>query len=299
MITVKKIIKRILEGKYSELEANILITKHYKNEYFDSFYSEFKSRTILILNEFMFELSDAEILRIIEDVNEFNEKNNFNSKIDIPKVYVSYQDEWDKIKVFYKKIDKYEFIFNVQGLDEKPLKTNYYKSLIFLNKLITNYITHNNFRYGFGYSIEKLNKLQYYPVLLDLIKTLETPPPKESDAEHTEAIKKLKTIWLAEPKISVEDFIQKGVNKGLWNENLKIITSRGSLYGTGKTLLSSIYFAFKDWAISSNTDYNEVGKAFCEAFNIEIKKATIEKYKAFSSGKPKIITEIKRTFGVK
>jgi hypothetical protein len=127
----------------------------------------------------------------------------------------------------------------------------------------------------------------------------ETPPQNESDTEHTEAIKKLKTIWLAEPKISVEDFIQKGVDKGLWNENLKIITSRGSLYGTGKTLLSSIYFAFKDWAISSNTDYNEVGKAFCEVFNIEIKEATKEKYKAFSSGKPKIITEIKRTFGVK
>lgn len=125
------------------------------------------------------------------------------------------------------------------------------------------------------------------------------PQPELSENDYAKAIEKLNTIWLAEPKISVEEFIQKGVAKGLWNENLKIITSRGSLYSTGKTLLSSIYFAFKDWAISSNTDYNEVGKAFCEVFNIEIKEATKEKYKAFSSGNPKIITEIKRTFGVK
>lgn len=127
----------------------------------------------------------------------------------------------------------------------------------------------------------------------------ETKPKKESDANHTEAIEKLKTVWLAEPKLTVEDFIQKGIDKGLWNESLKIITSKGSLYGTGKTLLSSIYFAFKGWAISVNTNYNEVGKVFCEVFNIKIKETTKEPYKAFSSGNPKIITEIKRTFGIK
>lgn len=175
MITVEKIIKSVLKGKYSKLEANILITKHYKNEHFDSFYSEFKFKTLSILNEFMFELSDAEILRIIEDINEFNEGNDFNSKIDIPKVYVSSQYEWDKISCFYRKTDKYEFIFNVQGLDEKPIKTNYYKTLIFLNKLITNYITHDLYGFGFGFPSEELNKLQYYPVLLNLIKTLEIP----------------------------------------------------------------------------------------------------------------------------
>lgn len=175
MITVEKIIKSVLKGKYSKLEANILITKHYKNEHFDSFYSEFKFKTLSILNEFMFELSDAEILRIIEDINEFNEGNDFNSKIDIPKVYVSSQYEWDKISCFYRKTDKYEFIFNVQGLDEKPIKTNYYKTLIFLNKLITNYITHDLYGFGFGFLSEELNKLQYYPVLLNLIKTLEIP----------------------------------------------------------------------------------------------------------------------------
>lgn len=127
----------------------------------------------------------------------------------------------------------------------------------------------------------------------------ETQPLKESDTEHTEAIRKLKTIWLAEPKLTVEDFIQKGIDKGLWNESLRIITIRKSLYGTGKTLLSSVYFAFKDWAISINIDYKEVGKVFCEVFNIEIKETTKEPYKAFSSGNPKIITEMKRTFGVK
>jgi hypothetical protein len=121
--------------------------------------------------------------------------------------------------------------------------------------------------------------------------------PQEKNIDNSEKIKKLKTIWLAESKISVEDFIQKGIEKGLWNDSFEIILAQNSTYSTGKTMLGSIFIAFKGWAISSNIDPNKVGAVFCNVFNIVIKTTTKEPYKAFSSGNPKVVTEIKRTFG--
>jgi hypothetical protein len=131
-----------------------------------------------------------------------------------------------------------------------------------------------------------------------------TPQPQGRETvmlpvlKHSDAIEKLKKVWLADPKITVEDFIQKGIVKGLWNENLNIITARGSLYGTGKTMLGSIFIAFKGWAISNNIDSKKVGIVFCNVFNVDIKKATNEPYKAFSSGNSKTVTEIRRAFGI-
>jgi len=148
---------------------------------------------------------------------------------------------------------------------------------------------------------QKINIEQLPPQQITIQKR-ELPEPKplqENNTDHSEKIKKLKTIWLSEPRISVEDFIQKGIEKGLWSANLKILTAKGGLYGTGKTMLGSIFIALKDWAILNNINYNIVGEVFCEVFNIEIKETTKEKYKAFSSGNSKIITQIKRTFQVK
>jgi len=122
------------------------------------------------------------------------------------------------------------------------------------------------------------------------------PEPKET--ERLKKIKKLKSIWLAEPKLTVEDFLKKGNNKGFWNDNLDLTLQRGiSTYGIGKTFLGNIFIAFKGWAIPEHLNYNEAGKIFCEVFNVKVKEATKEKYKAFSSGNEKQIREIKRTFG--
>lgn len=127
----------------------------------------------------------------------------------------------------------------------------------------------------------------------------ETQPPKESDAKYTEAIKKLKSIWLADPKLTVEVFLQKGNDKAFWNDDLQLTLQRSvSTYGTGKTFLANIFIAFKNWAIPEHLDYKEAGKVFCEVFNINVKESTKEKYKVFISGNPKQIREVKRTFGV-
>ena len=109
----------------------------------------------------------------------------------------------------------------------------------------------------------------------------------------------LKSIWMPEAKISFQEFLQAGIDKGIWNEQYQIITKKGGLYSTGKDLLGSLFVALKGFAISENIDYKVAGKAFCEFFHIMIKEHTKEPYKAFSSGNQKIIKELRRAFGIK
>lgn len=128
----------------------------------------------------------------------------------------------------------------------------------------------------------------------------EKQKPKPKGKERLAKIEKLKSIWLAEPKLTVEDFIQAGNDKGFWNDNLELTLQRNvSSYGTGKTFLGNVFIAFKGWAIPTHLDYKEAGRIFCEVFNINIKESTKEKYKAFSSGNGKQVAEVKRTFTIK
>lgn len=126
------------------------------------------------------------------------------------------------------------------------------------------------------------------------------PKPKQKETELSKKVEKLKTIWLAEPKLTVTDFIKKGINKGFWDNDLNILLQRNtSTYGSGKVFLGNIFIAYKGWAIANHLDYKEAGKIFCEVFNIDTKESTKEPYKSFSSGNGKQIAEIKRTFGIR
>lgn len=145
--------------------------------------------------------------------------------------------------------------------------------------------------------------LSNFKIFDEYFKNIQTPTPtgqpqQESSNTELKQSEKLKKIWLANPKISVDVFLQKGIEKGIWDENYKIITQRGSLYGTGKTLLGSLSIALKGWAINENIDYKIVGTCFCDAFNIEQKESTKDPYKAFSTGNPKIIKEFKRAYKI-
>lgn len=123
---------------------------------------------------------------------------------------------------------------------------------------------------------------------LDIIETEPQQPKTE-----------LSKIWLNEPKITVDNFLKLGIEKGIWNEQNNIITAKGKLYGTGKSLLGNLSIALKGYAISENTDYKEVGKAFCNTFNLPINEKTKEKFKAFSSGNEKQIILLKKAFNIK
>lgn len=158
--------------------------------------------------------------------------------------------------------------------------------LIFTEKTIYDFGYWN----GIIYSIDEL--CENAGLRLDDLKAL---PPQQTEKPKPE----LNKIWLSEPKISVQDLLTLGVEKGIWNDEYQIITAKGSLYGTGKTMLGSLFIALKGYAISDNIDYKVAGKAFCKNFNISVNDKTKEPYKAFSSGNEKLIRELKRAFNIK
>ncbi len=148
----------------------------------------------------------------------------------------------------------------------------------------------NNFTY-----INHLSELrQHFKDILDLLK-LENENSNTNNKPQSE----LSKIWLRNPIITVEKFLKLGIEKQIWDEQYKIISAKGKLYGTGKSLLGNLSIALKEYAISENTDYKEVGKAFCNTFNIQIKENTKEPFKAFCSGNDKQIILLKKAFNIK
>lgn len=141
-------------------------------------------------------------------------------------------------------------------------------------------------------SLAKIFNLEDYKQYLESL----ISDGKPSNKIQTEP---LTAIWLPQAKISIDDFYKKGYGVGLWDKNHNITAERGSIYGTGKALLGSLSVALKGYAINSNIDYKIVGKAFCDAFKIELKEKTQNPYKLFSSTKPEYIRELKRAFGIK
>lgn len=118
---------------------------------------------------------------------------------------------------------------------------------------------------------------------------------KEGVEGKTEAA--LNKIWSPKPKLNIQDFLQKGIDASIWDENYRITTKRGSLYSTGKKLLANTAIVLQGHSIKKETDYQLIGEAFCVAFNIDIKESSKQPFKAFSSsGDLSIMNELKRVF---
>ncbi len=209
----------------------------------------------------------------------------------------SFSNFYEFIKVFYVKVANN----NYNGLDisdfkikldsffyaELPKKGDF--DINFLNELLPQIFFKHSLLEGLKFQIDNLNT---EPQLISEQKP--ELPKRDTKIENS-----LKEIWMPETKLSVNDFLQLGIDKGIWDKQYKIITSKNSLYSTGKTLLGSLAISLKGYAISQETDYKVIGKAFCNFFNIPINENTKEPYKAFSSGNEKIIKQLKRTFNIK
>lgn len=197
------------------------------------------------------------------------------------------------------KLDRQSLIYP-NGFHEAPHVVKWRNdSIVYSQKLQESIKPWNHeeikFYYGAYYYLTKLVEL------VDL-GTVGAPKGKQELNEPgiSDKIGKLKSIWLVEPKIKVEEFIQAGNEKNFWNDNLDLTLQRNiSTYGTGKTFLGNLFIAFKGWAISEHYDYKEAGKVFCEVFNIKLKETTREPYKAFCVGNRKQISDIKRSFNVR
>ena len=109
-------------------------------------------------------------------------------------------------------------------------------------------------------------------------------------------INPLKSIWLKSPKISFDEFLSKGYDLGLWDEDYNLIAKRGLIYGSGKSLLANIFISLKDKSINENIDHKEAGKLFCQFFKIEIDPNTENPYKKFQRGNEEQIKELRKVF---
>jgi hypothetical protein len=110
----------------------------------------------------------------------------------------------------------------------------------------------------------------------------------------------LEKIWLSTAKISVQQFLKKGFELGIWDEDYNLTQQRGAkLFGSGKVLLGSLAGALKNYTIMESIHYKIIGKVFCKAFNIEIKKETKDSYKSFSNYNEKYKKAFIRSFNIK
>lgn len=106
-------------------------------------------------------------------------------------------------------------------------------------------------------------------------------------------LKPLEDLWLPNAKISLHNLLKIGIERKLWDNNYNIITKRNSLFGSGKSLLSSLSISLKGFAYPDTIDHKTIGSAFCSVFNISINKETKEPFKSFATGNPKYIREFK------
>lgn len=172
MIKVKKIVEGVLKGKYTILDANVLITKHYKNENFDLFLKDFKNEVFILFYEIMLRFSNEEYLKIINDVNSFNTNEDCNNKIIITKIYIKSDQEWEHLKPLYRKVGGYDCIMNIEGYNTTTSNSSNFKEFINLNDLVIKYISHSGYGWDLGFKNEILDELYHYPKLLEIIESL-------------------------------------------------------------------------------------------------------------------------------
>jgi len=276
-----------------------------------------KTINLLCENNLMYS-DNIKIIEFKKKLNRLGYKNYIKTKIEAEFyglfIFYLYQNEYSKFRINNELIDmEYkisdgQLFHNKERLNDEVIKIE------------------NNERIN---EIEKLSLLEQIKAYLDLIKEFEKHQFLNKTNNYTSHIKYFKKcikrlekeiiiennlsnntiskiekknilneIWLAEAKLSIEDFLEKGVSNGIWNKNYYIITKKGSLYGTGKSLLASLSIALIGYSISKNTDYKKIGELFCKTFNIEISVNTKEPYKSFQSGNQKKINEFKRAFKI-
>ena len=198
---------------------------------------------------------------------------------------------WERFKGHLKEVDKNYYSMDAVLFDEKNRLNQYFKELRKCGLLQQKEIYAECM---FSHIAEQINLVS--DKVVSLFRMLRASANKQKPELQQNPLKK---IWLAESKISIDDFLKLGIDKSIWDNQYQIITKKGSLYGTGKTLLGSLSIALKGFAISNNTDYKEIGKAFCIFFKVPIKEETKEPFKAFSSGNSKLISQLIRAFNIK
>jgi len=138
------------------------------------------------------------------------------------------------------------------------------------------------------------NQITYYKNKSDLESKRTQIIESKEDVVINNRLSLLIDIWSVSAKLSLSEVLRIGLENKIWDEDYNIITKRNSIYGSGKSLLSSLAVALRHTAYPDSIDYKKIGQAFCEAFNISINEKTKEPYKSFTTGNPKYIKQFKR-----
>jgi hypothetical protein len=187
------------------------------------------------------------------------------------------------------------YFFNIELSNSIFIRCNSEQEFNELNELISQFPNEkpNYFTEQFCWFMKETFKKYEIVKNLELVLRMDENQYKKGISSN-----RLKEIWLAEAKISVEDFLKRGVEKGMWDEKNNIILKRASPFGTNKTFLASLSVALKGYSISSNIDHKLIGEVLCETFHINIKTDTDNPFKSFESGNPEYIKLLKKQFGV-
>lgn len=122
----------------------------------------------------------------------------------------------------------------------------------------------------------------------------ETDKKETSESKQESKSNPLESIWMKNPSMTINEFLEKGQDLGLWDEEFKLIAMRGGPYGSGKALLANISIVLKGHSINDGIDHKKIGEVFCSFFKIGIKPETNNQFKQFQSGNANQIQELKK-----
>lgn len=142
--------------------------------------------------------------------------------------------------------------------------------------------------------IESLNRL--HQIVNSKISDLRSRIDR--DSEESKQLSNLEQLWLPNARIDFKAFLSMGVEKGMWDNEYRIVLQRGALYGAGKSFLGALFLVLKGMCLSKSMNHNVAGKAFCDFFDIDIDPNTADPYKSFQSANRSHIKELQRAFNL-
>lgn len=124
----------------------------------------------------------------------------------------------------------------------------------------------------------------------------ETDKKETSESKQESKSNPLESIWMKNPSMTINEFLEKGQDLRLWDKEFNLIAKRNGIYGSKKILLANLYIALKGTSIDENIDHKTIGEVFCRFFKIDNKPETNNPFKQFQSGNETQIRGLKKRF---
>jgi hypothetical protein len=204
-------------------------------------------------------------------------------------------------KAYQMEVDKKRFILSDDEKTNHSFSINIFKKHDILiplaNEFIIGHTINRTKLEGLGYLVNSLGVYYGFKKIGKSISKLELE--RKDEAQNIEnKFNPLQSIWMKNPTMTINAFLEKGYDIKLWDEEYNLVAKRGAIYGSGKKLLANIYISLKGNSINDNIDHKIIGKFLCDFFKIKNKSNTASPFKMFQSGEEKQIRELKKAFKI-